>query len=91
MKLKYPESEYLSYDPDAGGKGDYWIKCQRMKIVKTRKPHKCMCGECNCKEFPAGTLMLNETAIVQDMGWQSCYFSIKCLDKWFDEWVEELI
>lgn len=82
--LKYPEYYYLHYDPDAGSKGDTGISYQRMKIVKTKKNHECMFF-IGYHDIPSGSLALRETAIVEGMGWKSCYFCINCLDKWFNE------
>lgn len=83
--MKYPEHFYLMYNPDEGSKGDYEVRCQKLRIVTTRKPHKCMCGDCKCKEFPAGTIMLSESAVF-DNKFCRWYYSIECLDKQFKEW-----
>lgn len=52
------------------------------KMVKIRKPHKC----CVCeKEIPIGTKMVMQKAIVQDLGWCSCYICLPCIENWLGE------
>lgn len=52
------------------------------KMVKIRKPHNC----CVCeKEMSIGTKMVMQKAIVQDLGWCSCYICLSCIENWLGE------
>lgn len=52
------------------------------KVVQIRKSHKC----CICeREIPKGEKMLMQRAIVEDMGWRSCYICLPCIEKWLEE------
>ena len=52
------------------------------KIVKTRKLHKC----CVCeKEIQKGEKMLMQKAVIEDLGWRSCYICLPCVEQWLEE------
>jgi len=76
--MKYPKSEYeeTEFYPS-----DEEITNHQQKIVKTRKPHKCV----NCqKEIKQGENALRETGFLDGQP-LSCYTCIECCDKWLDE------
>lgn len=76
--MKYPISEYEEtefYPPDDE------IVHHRQKVVKVRKPHKCV--DCQ-KEIKPGEYALRETGFMDD-GPVSCYTCIECCDEWLDE------
>lgn len=76
--MKYPISEYEEtefYPPDEE------IVNHQQKVVKVRKPHKCV--DCQ-KEIKQGEYALRETGFMDDEP-VSCYTCIECCDKWLDE------
>lgn len=79
--LKYPKEEYTSsaiYGPDMDA--EYCVTTE--KLVKCRKPHKCV----NCqKEIPAGDYALKESALFPGEGWKSAYTCTTCIEEWLDE------
>ena len=79
--MKYPEEMYMDSQIFAGDMDGSESNFEE-KIVKTRKPHKC----CVCeKKFPKGEKMLMQRAIVEDMGWCSCYICLPCIEQWLEE------
>ena len=79
--MKYPEEMYIDSQIFAGDMDGSESNFEE-KIVKTRKPHKC----CVCeKKFPKGEKMLMQRAIVEDMGWGSCYICLPCIEQWLEE------
>ena len=79
--MKYPEEMYIGSEIFSEGMDDYESHFEE-KIVKTRKSHKC----CICeKEFPIGEKMLMQKALVEDMGWCSCYICLPCVEHWLEE------
>lgn len=79
--MKYPEEMYIGSEIFSEGMDDYESYFEE-KIVKTRKSHKC----CICeKEFPIGEKMLMQKALVEDMGWCSCYICFPCVEHWLEE------
>lgn len=79
--MKYPEEMYIGsqiFEGDRDGSESNFSE----KIVKTKKKHNC----CVCeKEIPSGTKMLMQRAVVQDMGWCSCYICLPCVENWLEE------
>ena len=79
--MKYPEEMYLGsniFDGDMDGSESNFTE----KIVKIRKSHNC----CVCeKGIPTGTKMVMQRAIVQDIGWCSCYICLPCIENWLGE------
>ena len=79
--MKYPEEMYIGsqiFEGDMDGSESNFSE----KIVKTKKNHYC----CVCeKERPSGTKMLMQRAVVQDMGWCSCYICLPCVENWLEE------
>ena len=79
--MKYPEEMYIGSQIFAGdreGSESNFVE----KIVKTRKPHKC----CVCeKEITSGEKMLMQKALVDGMGWCSCYICLPCIEHWLEE------
>ena len=67
--MKYAEEMYLDsqiFAGDMDGSESNFTE----KIVKVRKPHTC----CVCeKKIPKGTKVIVQRAVVQDLGWCSCY------------------
>ena len=79
--MKYSEEMYIDSQIFAGDMDGSESNFEE-KIVKTRKPHKC----CVCeKKFPKGEKMLMQRAIVEDMGWCSCYICLPCIEQWLEE------
>ena len=37
------------------------------------------------KEIPKGTKMVMQRAVVQDLGWCSCYLCLPCIENWLEE------
>jgi hypothetical protein len=83
--MKYPEIEYLGFNPDEGSKDDCGVSCQTMKIVKTKKIHPCCVGFTEMHDIQVGSMAVCEKYIFEDQGWRNSYYCIECLDKWFDE------
>ena len=79
--MKYSEEMYLGsniFDGDMDGSESNFSE----KVVKIRKSHNC----CVCqKEIPKGTKMVMQSAIVQDIGWCSCYICLPCIENWLGE------
>ena len=79
--MKYPEEMYIGsqiFEGDRDGSESNFSE----KIVKTKKNHNC----CVCeKEIPSGTKMLMQRAVVQDIGWSSCYICLPCIENWLEE------
>lgn len=80
--MKYPEEMYVDsqlFMADMDGSESNFTE---KKIVKIRKSHKCcVCG----KEIPQGDKMLMQKAVIQDMGWCSCYICLPCVEDWLEE------
>ena len=77
-KMKYKPETYLnsSFYGDEPDIANY-----KEKIVKCRKPHKCMCG---CEtEIKAGDYALLETGFMDGKP-VSCYTSLPCIDTWLE-------
>lgn len=79
--MKYPREMYIDsqiFLGDMDGSESNFSE----KIVKVRKPHKC----CVCeKEISKGEEAVMQNAIVEDMGWRSCYICLPCIEKWLEE------
>lgn len=76
----YEDSVYLRYDP-FDGERDVKIKCRTIKVVTTRKAHKCYTPEGKMHVIKSGQRARYETAIV-DGEWGSYYTCLDCMDKW---------
>lgn len=79
--LKYPKEEYVHsgfYEGDM----DSEYAVTEEKLVKCRKPHKCVSCQ---KEIPAGNYALKESALFQGEGWKSAYTCTTCIEEWLDE------
>jgi hypothetical protein len=70
----------LRWDP-FDGERDVDIKCRTVKLVTTRKPHKCYPPEGKMHAIKSGQRARYETAIV-DGEWGSYYTCLSCMDKW---------
>lgn len=82
--MKHPEREYLRYDPFEGDR-DVDIRCRTVKLVKTRKPQKCMDPYSHTMhEIPVGTVARYEQALVDGDFWGRYYVCVECMDKWLD-------
>ena len=77
--MKYKPEEYLDRGFYAG---DEDIENHKERIVKCRKPHKCMCG-CE-KEIKAGEHALLETGFMDGKP-VSCYTRLPCIEAWLEE------
>lgn len=77
--MKYKPEDYI----DSGFYGiDEDVENYKEKLVKCRKPHKCM-GGCE-KEIPIGAYAVRETGFMDGMP-VSSYTCTDCIDKWLDE------
>lgn len=83
MRTKYPLGAYIHYDLHGDCKDSPDIRCHEIKIVKTRKEHKCFFADPH--DIPVGQLVRYEKALV-DGEWGSVYVCLPCMDKYFDEW-----
>ena len=80
--MKYKPEDYSVKDTGFYGFDDDEIENYKEKLVKCRKPHKCM-GGCE-KEIPAGTYAIRETGFMDGRP-VSSYTCTDCIDKWLDE------
>lgn len=79
--MKYPEEMYIDSQIFAGDMDGSESNFSE-KVVKIRKLHKC----CICeREIPKGEKMLMQRAIVEGMGWRSCYICLSCVEEWLEE------
>lgn len=81
--MKYKPEDYL--DSGFYSDMDTDIEYHKEKLVKCRKPHKCM-GGCD-SEVKAGNYALLETGFMDGKP-VSCYTCTDCIDKWLDELAE---
>ena len=77
--MKRKPEEYL--DSNIYGE-DEDIRCFKEKVVKCRKPHKCV-GGCD-SEIEVGEYALMQSGFM-DSEPVSCYTCMKCMDEWLDE------
>ena len=84
--MKYPKESYERTHWFDGGKGDEYVRLQRQRLVKLRKPHECAGLRMEMYQHPikSGETALRETALV-DGKWAQCYLCIHCMDEWLDE------
>ena len=79
--MKYQEQMYIDsqiFAGDMDGSESNFAE----KVVKIRKSHKC----CVCeREIQKGEKMLMQRAIVEDLGWCSCYICLSCIEQWLEE------
>ena len=78
--MKYKKEVYEEIDLFAGDMDSEYEDVSQ-KIVKARKPHKCM--DCET-EIPVGDNALSLTSIGEE-GFVTIYSCIPCLDKWLEE------
>ena len=83
--MKYKPEQYSIQDTGFYSDGDE-IESYKEKLVKCRKPHKCM-GGCD-KEIPAGEYAIRETGFMDGKP-ISAYTCTDCLDAWITEECEE--
>lgn len=80
--MKYKPEYYSISDTAFYGLDDGDITNYKEKLVKCRKPHKCM-GGCE-KEIPIGNYAIRETGFMDGKP-VSSYTCTDCMDKWLDE------
>jgi hypothetical protein len=80
--MKYKPEDYSISATGFYGLDDGEIECYQEKLVKCRKPHKCV-GGCN-KEIPKGAYAIRESGFMDGKP-VSSYTCTDCLDKWMDE------
>ncbi len=79
--MKYKPEEYID-SGFYGGDMDSDIENIKSKVVKCRKPHRCVCG---CEtEIGKGDYALLESGFTDGKP-VSVYTSTQCIDKWLDE------
>lgn len=79
--MKYKPEEYSVKNTGFYGFDDE-ITNHKEKLVKCRKPHKCI-GGCE-KEIPVGAYAVRETGFMDGQP-VSCYTCTDCIDEWLDE------
>lgn len=80
--MKYRPEDYSLTDSGFYGFDDTEIENYKEKLVKCRKPHKCM-GGCE-KEIDIGQHAVRETGFLDGKP-VSTYTCTDCIDKWLDE------
>lgn len=79
--MKYSEEMYIDsqiFSGDMDGSESNFSE----KIVKIRKEHDCcVCG----KKILKGTEMVMQSAIVDGIGWRTCYICLPCIENWLEE------
>lgn len=83
MAEAYTDADFADFDP-FDGERDVDIKCRTVKVVTTRKQHKCYPPEGKMHAIKAGTRARYETAIV-DGKWGSFYTCVVCMTAWLRE------
>lgn len=77
--MKYKPEDYI--ESGIYGMDDDDIVDKKEKIVKCRKPHKCMSCE---KEIAIGDNALRETGFMDGKP-VSCYTCLPCIEEWLEE------
>lgn len=77
--MKYKPEDYI--ESGFYGDGEEDIEGRTEKVVKCRKPHKCMACE---KEIQIGEHALLEKGFM-DGEPVSCYTCLPCIEEWLDE------
>lgn len=80
--MKYKPEDYSISESGFYGIGEEDIENYKEKLVKCRKPHKCI-GGCE-KEINVGEYAIRETGFI-DRQPVSSYTCTDCIDKWLDE------
>jgi hypothetical protein len=83
MTQKHDNDTYLDFDPFEGDR-DVDIRCQKIKIVKTKKEHQCYSVEGDSHLIKPGSLVRFESALV-DNEFKSYWLCLPCIDEWIDE------
>lgn len=79
--MKYSKELYIDSGFFAGDMDDEYTN-ESEKLVKCRKPHKCV----NCqKQISTGDYAVVEKALFRGEGWKSCYICTKCIEGWLEE------
>lgn len=79
--LKYDKELYIDSGFYAGDMDDSYVQ-ESEKLVKCRKPHKCV----NCqKPIEKGDYALCETVIFPGEGRRTAYTCVKCIEDWLEE------
>ena len=80
-KLKYSKDLYIG-SGFFGGDMDCEYTNESEKLVKCRKPHKCV----NCqKQISIGDYAVAEKVLLRWEGWKSCYICVQCIEEWLEE------
>jgi len=77
-KLKYDKKLYIG--SEIYGTGDEDVSCYKEKLVKCRKPHKCLCCE---SDINIGDYALYESGFMDGEA-VSCHTCIKCVEDWLE-------
>jgi hypothetical protein len=80
--MKYKPEDYIDSGFYDGDFGEGCLENHKEKLVKCRKPHKCM-GGCE-KEIAAGEYALLETGFMDGQP-TSCYTCLPCIEAWLEE------
>jgi hypothetical protein len=81
--MKYPEEDYIKYDPYLD---ECEVVCHQVKLVKTRKEHECMLSYNVCEPphiIPVGSIARFDKAMV-DGEFGQYYSCLNCMDKYLD-------
>jgi len=82
--MKYKPEDYSISETGFYGVYDEDIENYKEKLVKCRKPHKCMSCE---KEIKPGEYAIRESGFMDGEPVTS-YTCTDCMDKWLDELME---
>lgn len=85
--MKYTDKEYIDFDPFQG-EMDVDIQMRKVKMVKTRKEHRCL-GDLEHStqhDIPAGSIARFESALIDSDYFGRYYWCIGCLDKEIDRY-----
>lgn len=84
--MSFTDIDYVRFDPFEGDR-DVHVKCRTVKLVTTRKAHKCfgLDAESHGHDIAAGDRARYEHALV-DGKWGSYYMCVSCMNKWLSEW-----
>lgn len=74
------QSKYVDFDPFLDCDRDVKIEGRKVRVVKTRKVHRCLTPSFTTHDIPAGTLARFESAIVD--GEPGAYYTcLNCCDR----------
>ena len=83
--IKFTDEQYIEANDSMYENGEADVRCQTVKVTKTRKDHVCMCPGIGVGEtghvIPSGSRAVVDRALV-DGAWGACYTCLPCLEAW---------